>query len=1163
MAKMTRPLLSAATRALRAAALLAIPTLISAWTIAPPAAAAGTPMQLVSIVRPAASQLVSSRAVRLVIATRRGARPTHVNINGVSVTRRLRRGKKGVYTAKLSLGHGVHYGINDAFVRTKGSNPRTRFDHTRFIVTKRNKALLRLTTIRVGTKDAPVRLTLNRSRGASARAYVNGNRVDRAFASRDKLLVGRLGANDGLHYGRNRIKVVVHRTDGYRHRSSYDVESRTVRISRRTPLASAGGDETGTATDFTMLNGGASKVPKGSAQRSFYWKLVSRPKGSKTRLRHVTARRPLIRPDRPGYYRVRVAVRGKGRTVSRDTMRLAAQADLKPVGVRLDTMLNKFAEPAINGSVVEGTYNAVPRREIRYVIFDRTTLGPPVAKGRVGNDAAGIAQLRAKVDVDRTTQNYLVVLNWIHFPDGAAIDAFDALLQAIGAEKMDATQRAMGLGENDAPGSAVGVPGSPAGSAFASFPSRTIRQQAECGQYWFNNCDLWPTLANMVGSVRKNGVTGKFDFIPNDVVEFDTAPNQTAAQTAPAQLAIKVGDHTLAQPRPGEPGAAGFQLVRVDARSLTELGNYAYRTNTAAGDSVQAEEQRLARDLKAIADRPEAPELVFLQAFGAPHGDDPDWDAAAQQVERLGGTRQIFNAMNAPGPRSENGEQPSGKGPYALVGRTGSGAPRAEASYSNDGLPGRLRGVLMRGHDGTLSPMLAAPATRSGGTTVNTELMKITNQASTTWPEFKATGGASISSAHLQAVQNFLGGPTVTKLCSGSVPDCDIRDAYYQSYNADWAGIQDKLGSYSEKKCLEAHSGFTPPECEGVRAQLYEEVSDVAQVTRYFGKDGLQRPFGAAGVTALADVTQISNSIVTAVNPPAGSNATSNALTGISYFLKLGGFIPPPGNLVAAGISGAFAIGGYYTRADGTPSLIGPKVTAGAASLGVELAKRYGQAGDNLDNIGRLIVSDHGKLTAVAGKVNAAPASGEMDWRLEGLAQTRPDLERATKQTIYERLVPLAFPVIYDLGESGNARSWYCHSGSVLVDKNLFADEPDSAQLVGRFPGVHPSRPDLAFPYAPNMAVGAEHARGSARSARIPGPSADVTDPLFKTRGEGGVGLTKLEFYSARNGFRYYPTEPSRYPDFSKGQGSLNMFPRGRPDVLGCEQIRDPPGNSG
>ena len=50
--------------------------------------------------------------------------------------------------------------------------------------------------------------------------------------------------------------------------------------------------------------------------------------------------------------------------------------------------------------------------------------------------------------------------------------------------------------------------------------------------------------------------------------------------------------------------------------------------------------------------------------------------------------------------------------------------------------------------------------------------------------------------------------------------------------------------------------------------QLRDEVSMVAKVTQYFGPLGLQQPFGAAGVGALANLSQISHEIQEAVEPP-------------------------------------------------------------------------------------------------------------------------------------------------------------------------------------------------------------------------------------------------------------------------------------------------------
>src|SRR5262249_18457214 len=154
------------------------------------------------------------------------------------------------YGALLNFDRHLHYGINDAFVEAKGTDGTVDTDHTRFIVAKHDDSLLKLTSFRTATPDAPlqlgghdktesnVRATLNVADGVSARAYINGRRVDRVFSQEGKQLVVRLGADDRLHFGRNHIQILVHKTSPTKRQSSYDLEERTVDISRKAPIAS-------------------------------------------------------------------------------------------------------------------------------------------------------------------------------------------------------------------------------------------------------------------------------------------------------------------------------------------------------------------------------------------------------------------------------------------------------------------------------------------------------------------------------------------------------------------------------------------------------------------------------------------------------------------------------------------------------------------------------------------------------------------------------------------------------------------------------------------------------------------------------------------------------------------------------------------------------------
>ncbi len=1112
-----------------------------------------------TIVRPAEDQVVRNGKVKLVVASK-GGRPAKVDVDGVNVTRQLRKGPKGAYSATLSLGRGLHYGVNDVFVRTSGG----RFEHSSFIVARRDNSLMTVTSLRKRTGVAPVRVAVRHASGSSARAYVNGRRVDRAFAQEGRLLVGRIGANDGLRFGKNKIVVLVHKTHAHRRQSTYDVASKTVRLRRAAPLASAGRDRTVTANDFVRLDGRASKFAakrsaKGSAKRSFKWKIVRAPKGSKAKLRRATSRQPSLTPDRRGRYRLRVTVsggsKGKGKTAtSTDTVLLTTQADVPPIGVRLETM-TRDRGILLNGARIANTecchYN------LNYAVIDRQTL-QPVKSASVSTDPDSLVAFGKVLDGYIGSQNYLVALNWVDFSGrdlGRTRNEFDNVLQKIGAAKLTDRQRDRVV-ERQAPGSAIGVAGAPAGSAFVTFAYRQLNDSpvAECAG---GPCDEWVKIGNQAGSLRLNGVVGKYDFVYTDFVDFDTEVNQTPTQTTPPNPTIKIGDRSFTQPTlsgDSAPGFGGFHLLRLNAKTLESYGDFFYRTNDGPGTESVGEVQRLANDLNFSADQADRP-LVVLQAWGTPRGKSAAWDAAAKAVERLGGTRQVFLALNTNDPRKENGEDANRKGPYALVGRVGMGAPRSEASTSLNGLPGRIRGVLMRARDGGFEPMLTSPARPDGQTTVNTELIRVTNQAPTNFPAFKDSKGQAVPAAAAQAVQRFLGGPEVAKLCSAAAPDCDIRESYYRNFRADWVSIQNDLSDAEKSKCPGSHQGFDADQCEGIRKQLRDEVSMVAKVTRYLGPEGLQQPFGAASVAALADLGQISQEIKDAVNPPPANNTASKVLEGISAFLRLGGFAPPPYSQIAAGLSGTFAVASYFSHSDGSPNLVGPQITTAASKLGVDLAERYQQAGDNLDDIGRLLVSDYGKLSTVATKANAAPGPGEMDWRLGSVGAVRDGLRRSGKQTIYQRLVPVAFPVMYDVGEGLNARSWYC-DGGIAYDKKLFGDQADGAQFIGRF---------QAGGWNPTIAVSMEHATGSLHSARIPGIPAPVADNLFKDPSNGGIGLTKLEFFSPGNGFRFFPSDPKRLSTSSPSGNwnSLTRFPQGGSFVIECPDIPDPPNNSG
>jgi hypothetical protein len=240
----------------------------------------------------------------VIVHVQPGARLTKVNVDGVNITRLLTRGPGGYSGAIVSLERHLHSGFNDAFAEAAARDGSRATAHVRFIVAKRDDSLLRLTGFSIQTSAAPlqvalrettgtnVRAALSLAQGVSVRVYVNDRRVDRAFSYANGRFVVRLGAGEGLRFGRNLIQILVHKTHPYKRQSSYDIESRTVYIARNAPIASAGTDHTITQGDFVRFDGLATKLPPGFARPSFRWRIASAPRGSKAKLRNAASTRP-------------------------------------------------------------------------------------------------------------------------------------------------------------------------------------------------------------------------------------------------------------------------------------------------------------------------------------------------------------------------------------------------------------------------------------------------------------------------------------------------------------------------------------------------------------------------------------------------------------------------------------------------------------------------------------------------------------------------------------------------------------------------------------------------------------------------------------------------------------------------------------------------------
>lgn len=1083
---------------------------------------------LTSIASPRTGQIVGNGHVRIVVRSRANLGAMRIRVNGRNVTRYFHR-SAGAYRATLRLGHGLYRGVDDLFVKTDRYKD---FDRVSFIVARRARGLLTLGRVHTPGDGAPAGVSLREGRGTTLRAWVNGHRDDRAFEAQWSDDVGRLGANDWLRPGRNEVVALAYRTSVSGRSAVFDVERRTFSLKPGLLIASAGRDRVVSARDSTALHASAFDLGRKDLPRnvvSYRWRIVRRPRGGRPILRHGRSANAEFEATAPGDYLIATTAYGASGAVSVDTLTVAVQADVPPIGWRLDTASDDLGTIKLNGQPVPGTTCSDPTclggTFATYAVFNRQTLQLATAGYVQAHGPLWLTTLINLMSKYKRTglvgdPTYLVVMN---IPGAAGLPPeLKQLLEFLGSGNLIAPPTPT----SGRPISVVGVPGSAPGSAFISASYRNDVSGCLCAQ-----------LANMSGYLRLNprsATGGYFEFVRTDQVEFNTD-----AATTPGQVVIKVGNRTYARNVPTD-GSSGFFVVVLNSQTLEPDKTDLVVTNNPDRSENPNEEVRLRDTLSAAAERNnlEGEQLVLLQSFGRPRGLDGAWLQAGWAIRLMRGNDQLFAQLN-----QGNAAEPR-QGGYAFVGRSAMGAPAAESTGSLTGLPGdgRLRGLLSRGRDNQYLPLLADPAG-----TINFGLVNIVNR-----PTAVNNSGFPYWTPREAAAVNFLArNPNVMGLCTATALTCDVRKAYYEKYNADWTTILTRLeGATGTEACanggnLPDGTYFTADDCNSARRELRKEIGERNTVATYFSR--LQAPFGSAQVGALADIAKISDEIATAVKPPPANNAVSHALNIVSFLLKIAGaagtVVNPGIGTAANGLSAVFGLAAYVTNDDGTPDLVGPTVRTEAAQLGVDLVNRYQRVLSYATTEAKIIMSDGTKLSDVA-----AVANSDDKWELGDKDTTVARIGLATRQAIYQALVPVAYPVIYDLGSGiTHATQWYCSSPFPLVDKNLFQDTGEGAEVLYKV--TDPKWGLLGK--IDVMAIGAVKTVGSLKSAYVPAPPDTLTKTLFADPGAGGVGLYKLAFYTPEH-FRLFP-EVLQQDLRTDGN-------RGYPT---CQGMPNPPGNAG
>ena len=710
-------------------------------------------------------------------------------------------------------------------------------------------------------------------------------------------------------------------------------------------VGAAGPDRAAVVGATVRIGTGPSRLPGGRGRATIRWRIVKRPRGSRARVIGPHGASPQFRASTNGHYVLGLTVRRAGRTFT-DDVRVSVRPDDPPIGVSLRTLSD---DPRggiqIDGQPVPDTFD---RSGIFVAVLERDTRR--IAQyGTTPRDTAGLDKLIGIAKRFTGTHGYIMIVSAARGidPNRGGAASLDRLAESMGARKFTASEEANLRGGGVF--SIVGIPGSPSGSAWANVATPT-------------------TSGEITGYLQFNttiGLAGLYDYVSPERPTFDTQ----ALGAVQGSNGIKVGGKLYTAALPNAV-SDGFQVLALDSYTLQPIGQAAVPTNGADAAAKQAAFAQQLTDLATPVANRRAP-LIILQSIGHPKGASPGWARAADVVERLGGTRLVFNALD-------------GAREYALVGSLDAGGFVAESRVANGG--SRTVGGLARTHDFGFKPTVSGPP---GG--VNTDLIDMTYQAPAPFPAFDTVGKRN--------AETYIG--KAIHLCTADATECLIRPLYYKDRAQQLKNALDELRSSRLDYPGDGHGFDKDHDYDPVRKQLTAELEAVARVREYFA--ALRVPFDKASLPGRVNLKDIGKQIEDAVDPPRASNTTSRGLELASKISGLLGALPQPAGNVGKVISTSLGLAAFFTRSDGSP-VIGDEVKIKAGELAEKFQQQMFDASRSTIGLEYLFVSDYGKLTAIDRRL---PSD---EWKLQGDDASLNAMTLAARRWYAEQLVPVAYP---------------------------------------------------------------------------------------------------------------------------------------------------------
>jgi hypothetical protein len=964
------------------------------------------------IIRPASDAVVLGRSVDAVVRVGPGVRSFQASLGGRTTTQAFRAAATGstrVATLRDGSTPGLRFGRNTLYVRTSNGKGRRWFTQRSFVMARPVGGLFNAATAQAGCgTGAEVRVDLARP-GLAVNVRVDGG-PPRAIRGGGKRSIN-LYANSGLHPGGNVLTVQALDAG----RGVYQRRVLRVTMPSAIPVAAAGISrraKTGHAIQFSA----AASVKTGPGQRLVYrWTIVTHPRASRARLQGASSAHPLLRPDRPGRYVVRVtifevsAASASGHvtrsellcaagTESVATTTVSAALSAGPIGVPLDTIATTNGSLGVrvaDSGTIGSQFYPVPdhSKALQLVVLDRSTLAEEQNVSYPNNPAGASDLLSA---VKRLSKSDLVIItkpdpqvtNAADPDDGdpTAAATINQALNAIGSSSVSTlVSTEVGCHPDqeeeveDAPCSsfsAIGVPEIPVGQGALN-PGLGAPDSATAP-------------GDLHGYLREDLAGNNFTFVNVERVPLDTG----APDANPAVVTIGSDEPGSEVPKTtytsDKLSGAGFFVLILNAGDLKTEFKSTFQ-DTAQGLHGMG-------SLLGLFGRANPTALVIVRSIGAvsrlPAGSDPQgtWDFAATQLQQLGGSQYYFDALN--------GKASSQFAQVGPAGWPGYPSPWTQVATHEHSGTGRLSGLLARNNSSQFYLDDAYPShLNDPGRPLAGSLAGIMSLPTTPWPDRGTPGDQAVLgciAAHID-------------------PNGALRTPIENNYTnqnlvnnwAAWASTISASGYYDTLSGYKDCGSFTRPDFDEVTGQLRSEWIAVPRVWGLIAN--LQKPL----LDTQGNAAEI-GSIAAEVNEDVGTSSQPvqyDAASIVSNLLLIVAAVPgvdevaAPLEFLSAGIDLASSLN---ENPDGSNAQDDVRTTA--ADLGASLARKYTADIVGLDETGDILISDWTKLRLAAqNAANLTNAAADWSWTSADAKKATDQLLVATRELAYTTLFPVRY----------------------------------------------------------------------------------------------------------------------------------------------------------